>query len=197
MRSVCKNESRGGGGALCSSGGAHQRYAPSGQGHGIHVLKGAWNPEARILDGRGGPPGLEAPLCCLEAASSRGPMRARLFLEDMVQLGEEGYARRNHRVTRIMQLPPGNRQRAVCSFQTHTHPHTIRTKKELRTNSHAQTVSYSMELCRNLAQQSRPHDTSYMAHRNKQTVPGAQSQLQPGFTRSSLSISEHLGVTSH
>ena len=36
-----------------------------------------------------------------------------------------------------------------------------------------------------------------MAHRNKQTVTGAQSQLQPGFTRLSLSISEQTHTHTH
>ena len=41
----------------------------------------------------------------VRAASSRGPAEAKLFLEDMIQVGEDVYARRNHRLTQIMQLP--------------------------------------------------------------------------------------------
>ena len=32
----------------------------------------------------------------VRAASSRGPVKAKLFLGDMIQIGEEGYAQRNH-----------------------------------------------------------------------------------------------------
>ena len=41
----------------------------------------------------------------VRAAWSGGPAKARLFVEDMVQIGEDVYARRNHRLTQIMQLP--------------------------------------------------------------------------------------------
>ena len=41
----------------------------------------------------------------VRAASSRGPAKAKLFVEDMVQVGEYLYARRRHRLTQIMQLP--------------------------------------------------------------------------------------------
>ena len=33
----------------------------------------------------------------VRAASSRGPAKAKLFLEDMILLGKDGYARRNHK----------------------------------------------------------------------------------------------------
>ena len=49
----------------------------------------------------------------MRAASSRGPAKAKLFLEDMIQIGEDGYARRNHRLTHIMQLPMRDRRKAV------------------------------------------------------------------------------------
>ena len=49
-------------------------------------------------------------------ASSQGPAKAKLFLEDMIQIGEDGYARRNHRLTKIMQLPPGDRRKATYAF---------------------------------------------------------------------------------
>ena len=52
----------------------------------------------------------------VRAASSRGPAKAELVLEDMIQTGEDGYARRNHRLTRIMQLPPGDRRKATYAF---------------------------------------------------------------------------------
>ena len=38
----------------------------------------------------------------VQAASSRGPAKAKLFLEDMIQIGKDGYARRNDRLTKIM-----------------------------------------------------------------------------------------------
>ena len=36
-----------------------------------------------------------------------------MFLEDMIKIGEDGYARRNHRLTKIMQLPSGDRRKAT------------------------------------------------------------------------------------
>ena len=35
----------------------------------------------------------------VRAALSRGPAKGRLFVEDMIPIGEDGYARRNHRLT--------------------------------------------------------------------------------------------------
>ena len=52
----------------------------------------------------------------VRAASSRGPAKAKPFLEDMILLGEDGYAWRNHRLARIMQLPPGDRRKETYSF---------------------------------------------------------------------------------
>ena len=44
----------------------------------------------------------------VRAALARGPAKAKPFLEDMMHTGEDGYARRNHRLPKIMQLPPGD-----------------------------------------------------------------------------------------
>ena len=52
----------------------------------------------------------------MRAASSRGPAKAKLFLEDMIQIGEDGYARRNLQLSRTMQLPPGDRREATYAF---------------------------------------------------------------------------------
>ena len=52
----------------------------------------------------------------VRAASSRGPAKAKLFVEDMVQVGEDVYACRNHRLTLIMQLQMQDRTRAVYAF---------------------------------------------------------------------------------
>ena len=49
-------------------------------------------------------------------ASSRGPAKAELILEDMIRIGEDGYAPRNHRLTKIMQLPPEDRRKATYTF---------------------------------------------------------------------------------
>ena len=49
----------------------------------------------------------------VRAASSRGPAKTKLFVEDMIQIGEDVYARRNHRLTQIMQLRMQDRKRAV------------------------------------------------------------------------------------
>ena len=62
------------------------------------------------------PGDLKRPFAAVRAASSRGPAKARLFVEDMVQIGEDVYARRNHRLTQIMQLPMQDRRRAVYAF---------------------------------------------------------------------------------
>ena len=62
------------------------------------------------------PGDLKRLLAAMRAASSRGPAKARLFVEDMVQIGEDVYARRNHRLTQIMQLPMQDRRRAVYAF---------------------------------------------------------------------------------
>ena len=59
------------------------------------------------------PGDLKRLFAAVRAASSRGPAKARLFVEDMVQIGEDVYARRNHRLTQIMQLPMQGRRRAV------------------------------------------------------------------------------------
>ena len=62
------------------------------------------------------PGDLKRLFAAVRAASSRGPAKARLFVEDMVQIGEDVYARRNHRLSQIMQLPMQDRRRAVYAF---------------------------------------------------------------------------------
>ena len=62
------------------------------------------------------PRDLKRHFAAVRAASSRGPAKAKLFVEDMVQVGEDVYARRNHRLTQIMQLPMQDRRRAVYAF---------------------------------------------------------------------------------
>ena len=62
------------------------------------------------------PGDLKRLFAAVRAASSRGPAKAKLFVEDMVQVGEDVYARRNHRLTQIMQLPMQDRRRAVYAF---------------------------------------------------------------------------------
>ena len=54
----------------------------------------------------------------VRAASSRGVAKAKLFLEDMILLGEDDYARRNHRLTTIMRLPSGDHSSALSSEAT-------------------------------------------------------------------------------
>ena len=62
------------------------------------------------------PGDLKRLFAAVRAASSRGPAKARLFVEDMVQIGEDVYASRNHRLTQIMQLPMQDRRRAVYAL---------------------------------------------------------------------------------
>ena len=52
----------------------------------------------------------------VRAASSRGPAKAKLFVEDMIQAGEDVYARKNHQFTQIMQPPMQDRRRAAYAF---------------------------------------------------------------------------------
>ena len=62
------------------------------------------------------PGDLKRLFAAVRAASSRGLAKAKLFLEDMAQVGEDVYARRNHPLTQIMQLPMQDRSRAVYAF---------------------------------------------------------------------------------
>ena len=62
------------------------------------------------------PGDLKRLFAAVRAASSRGTAKAKLFVEDMVQVGENVYARKNHRLTQIMQLPMQDRRRAVYAF---------------------------------------------------------------------------------
>ena len=52
----------------------------------------------------------------VRAVSFRGPAKAKLFVEDMIQVGEDVYARRNHRLPHSMQQPMQDRRRAVYAF---------------------------------------------------------------------------------
>ena len=52
----------------------------------------------------------------VSAASPRCPAKAKLFPEHTKLLGEDGYAWMNHRLTRIMHLPPADGWRATYSF---------------------------------------------------------------------------------
>ena len=52
----------------------------------------------------------------VRAVSSRGSAKAKLFVEDTIYIGEDVYARRNHRLTPLMQLPMQDRRRAMYAF---------------------------------------------------------------------------------
>ena len=54
----------------------------------------------------------------LVGGTHQGPHagKAKLFVEDTIQIGEDVYARRNHRLTRIMQLPMRDRRKVVYAF---------------------------------------------------------------------------------
>ena len=49
----------------------------------------------------------------VRAASSRGVVKAKLFMEDMIQIWEDGYAWRNTRLTKIMHLLQRDRRKAA------------------------------------------------------------------------------------
>ena len=51
------------------------------------------------------PGDLKRLFAAVRAASFWGPANAKLFVEDMIQLEEDVYARRNHQLIQIMQLP--------------------------------------------------------------------------------------------
>ena len=63
------------------------------------------------------PGDLKRLFAAVRAALSQGPAKDRLFVEDMVQIGEDVYARRNHRLTQIMQLPMQDQRRAGYAFR--------------------------------------------------------------------------------
>ena len=52
----------------------------------------------------------------VQAASSQGSAKAQLFMQDVIQIGEDVYAQRNNRLTQIMQLPMQDRRRVVYVF---------------------------------------------------------------------------------
>ena len=62
------------------------------------------------------PGDLKRLFAAVRASSSRGSLKAKLFMEDMVQIGEDVYARRNHRLTQIMQIPMQDRRKTVYAF---------------------------------------------------------------------------------
>ena len=64
------------------------------------------------------PGDLKRLFAAVRAASSRGSSKAKLFIEDMIQIGEDVNARRNHSLTQIMQLPMQDRRKAVYVFLT-------------------------------------------------------------------------------
>ena len=55
-------------------------------------------------------------LATVRAALSQGPAEAKRFLEDMIQIGEDVYAKCKHRLTQIMQLPVHDWRKAVYAF---------------------------------------------------------------------------------
>ena len=59
------------------------------------------------------PGDLKRLFAAVRTPSSWGSAKAKLFMEDMIHIGEYVYARRNHRLTEIMQLPMQDRRRAV------------------------------------------------------------------------------------
>ena len=62
------------------------------------------------------PGDLKRQFAAVRAASSRGPAKPKLFVEDVVQVGEDVYARKNHLLAQIMQLPMQDQRRAVYAF---------------------------------------------------------------------------------
>ena len=69
-----------------------------------------------VRNGRSSPGRTQAALSGGEGRVLPGLAKAKLFLKDMIHIGEDGSARRNHRLTKIMQLPPGDRRKAMYAF---------------------------------------------------------------------------------
>ena len=62
------------------------------------------------------PGDLKRQFAAVRAASSRGPAKAKILVEYMVQVAEDVYARRNHRPAQIVQLAMQDRRRPVYAF---------------------------------------------------------------------------------
>ena len=73
------------------------------------------------------PRDLKRLFAAVRAASSRGSAKAKLFMEDMIQIGEDVYAKRNHRLTQSMQVPMQDRRREVHAFLRGNNPFCPRT----------------------------------------------------------------------
>ena len=97
-------------------GGVHGGATPDGQGGGVLGVEGARLQVDGIPNGGCRLGDLGRQFAAMRAASSRGPAKAKLFPEDMIQVGEDVYAQRNHQLTQIMQLPMQDRRRAVYAF---------------------------------------------------------------------------------
>ena len=69
-----------------------------------------------VLDGKNGPKWRQAALRDGAGCLIEGTGKGQAVLEDMSLLGEDGCAQRNHRLIRIMQLPPEDRRGATYSF---------------------------------------------------------------------------------
>ena len=89
---------------------------PLGESHGVHVLERARMQLDGVPDDGRSPGRTQAALRGGEGCVNPGPGEAKLFLEVMIQIGEDGYAGRNHRLTKIMQLPPRDRRNAAYAI---------------------------------------------------------------------------------
>ena len=69
-----------------------------------------------VLNGRSSPGRTQAALPGCEGRIIPGSGEGLALLDDMIQIGEDGYGRRNHWVTNIMQLPPGDCKKATYAF---------------------------------------------------------------------------------
>ena len=105
------------------------------------------------------PGDLKRLFAAVRAASSRGRAKARLFVEDMVQIGEDVYASRTNRLTKIMQLfhtlSCGSLVRIVTA---HGPTPSIRLHRGLRQGSAESAVLYLLllePLLRSLARKAR------------------------------------------
>ena len=160
------------------------------------------------------PGDLKRLFAAVRAASSRDPAKAKLLVEDMIRAGEDVYARRNHRLTQIMQLPMQDRRRAVYAFlrgDTSFCPPAGRVRYHppwnpfdgppdnlqatfQRAPLHALLVPWSY-IAHEEAMSSFPHRMAAVAHALRQWIESYMTRDYPAFRERSRMVSAHSWAT--
>ena len=97
-------------------GGVHHGTSLDGQGSGVPGVERARLQVDGVLDGVCRPRGREAAIRGSAGGVVPGPCEGQALCGGHDQIGEDVYARRNHRLTPIMQLPMQDQKRAVYAF---------------------------------------------------------------------------------